>query len=70
MDESRIEHLESCAAFQDRTIEDLSAVICRQQNEIDKLQTRYKKIAARLESLEQNGADEGEAAADEVPPHY
>jgi SlyX protein len=70
MDESRIEHLESCVAFQDRTIEDLSAVICRQQNEIDKLQTHYKKIAARLESLEQNGIDEGEAAADEVPPHY
>ncbi len=70
MDESRIEYLESCVAFQDRTIEDLSAVICRQQNEIDELQTHYKKIAARLESLEQSGVDEGDAAADEVPPHY
>jgi SlyX protein len=70
MDESRITELESCVAFQDKTIDDLSEVICRQQQEIDNLKSQYNKIAARLDSLDQSGTDGGEIIIDEVPPHY
>ena len=70
MDEPRITELESCIAFQDKTIDDLSGVICRQQQEIDELKTQYKIIAARLDSLDESGTDGGQPLIEEVPPHY
>ena len=69
MDESRINSLESSVAFQDKTIEEFSLVIHRQQHEIDDLKVQYAKVMARLESAEQSG-DGGDEQVVEIPPHY
>ena len=69
MDESRLTELESSVAFQDRTIQDLSDVVCRQQQEIDALKAEYKKLMERLENTEHSGGGEAEPE-DETPPHY
>lgn len=69
MDESRLTELESSVAFQDRTIQDLSDVICRQQQEIDALKAEYKKIMERLENAEPPGGG-GAEPENETPPHY
>ncbi len=69
MNEKRISNLESSVAFQDRTIEELSEEIRRQQHEIDDLKLQYAKVMARLDSAEQPGAGGGEQVV-EIPPHY
>ena len=45
MNESRLTDLESTLAFQERTIQDLSDVICRQQQDIDGLAKRGVTVA-------------------------
>ncbi len=69
MDESRITYIESSVAFQDKTIEELSEVIHRQQHEIDDLKLQYAKVMARLDSVEQPSESGGEQVV-EIPPHY
>ncbi len=69
MDETRITNIESSVAFQDRTIEELSEEIRRQQHEIDDLKVQYAKVMARLDSVEQPSESGGEPVV-EIPPHY
>lgn len=69
MNELRITNLESSVAFQDKTIEELSLVIHRQQQEIDDLKAQYAKVMARLDSAESSGEGGGEQIV-EIPPHY
>ena len=69
MNESRIADIENSIAFQEKSIEELSGVIHRQQQEIDRLSSQCKKLAERLDQQEGPEMDAGEATP-EVPPHY
>ena len=69
MNESRLTDLESTLAFQERTIQDLSDVICRQQQDIDGLAKQIKKLVQKMEQSETLG-DAGGEAESTVPPHY
>jgi len=66
-DNERITELETRVAFQESTIQELSDVIARQQQQIEVLQSAHKKLYTRLEEVSQGVA---EASVDEVPPHY
>lgn len=65
----RLTYLESCIAFQDKTIDELSGVIHQQQQEISKLSKLCESLSKRLQELEENLPEEG-APPIEVPPHY
>jgi len=67
--DTRLTELETQLAHQSRTVEDLSAVIHRQQQEIDTLTRRVAMLMQRAAEAE---ADITGAApiADQKPPHY
>ena len=69
MTESRLTDLESTLAFQERTIQDLSDVICRQQQDIDTLAKQVQILVQKMEQS-QTPADNGGDAESTVPPHY
>ncbi|MCK5850463.1 MAG: SlyX family protein [Kiritimatiellae bacterium] len=69
MNESRITELESCIAFQDKTIEDLSGVVCRHQKEIAILKTQYEKLKTHLINPNQPDTNNVEPIV-EIPPHF
>jgi SlyX protein len=69
MDESRLADLESTVAFQEKTIEDLSDVICRQQAELDALMAQLEQLVIRLDQAEE-GSSEGSHLPIEPPPNY
>ena len=64
----RIVSLETRAAFQEKTIDDLSAVLAQQYSTIE---TLVEKLAVLQEQLG-SGANAGivEKGRDEIPPHY
>jgi SlyX protein len=61
--------VESSMAFLEKTVEDLSDVVRRQQEDIDRLETELRVVKARLEHVESPETDEPEPAT-EKPPHY
>jgi len=67
---SRLEELESRAAFQDDLIESLNAVVARQDRELADLARRVKDLEARLADLAEQASLPGESGGHEVPPHY
>ena len=69
MTESRLTDLESTLAFQERTIQDLSDVICRQQQDIDGLAKQIKILVEKMDQSE-TPADNGGEDDSTVPPHY
>ena len=69
MDESRLADIESTVAFQEKTIEDLSGVICRQQAELDALMAQLEQLVIRLDQAEE-GSSEGSPLPIEPPPNY
>jgi SlyX protein len=69
MNESRLTDLESTLAFQERTIQDLSDVICRQQQDIDGLAKQVKMLVEKMEQAEAPDDNGGEDEST-VPPHY
>jgi SlyX protein len=66
----RFEELESRLAFQDYTIDQLSTVTARQDQEIRLLQQQVSELMARLDDLGSSELPEGEASQHEIPPHY
>ena len=70
MTENRITDLESTLAFQEKTIEELSDVICRQQTEIDHLKAQVKDILERMTHSEEGTPSGEECPVLEKPPHY
>ena len=70
VDLSRLEELESRAAFQDDLIESLNAVVARQDRELADLARRVKDLEARLADLAEAASLPGESSGHEVPPHY
>ncbi|MBE7637622.1 hypothetical protein GUA87_12275 [Sneathiella sp. P13V-1] len=67
MSEERLVKLEMTIAEQDQTIQDLSDMVNRQWQEIEKLQLKLKQTHSRVVSLEENIPTGGQ---DEKPPHY
>ncbi|SLN45104.1 hypothetical protein PSA7680_02294 [Pseudoruegeria aquimaris] len=67
--EDRITHLEELIAHLTRTVEDLSDVIARQDQDITRLKNRVQLLVEREAQRE---ADEGSSIplADQRPPHW
>lgn len=71
MDEQRLIEIESKIAYQDDTIFQLNDVLCKQQNQIDRLVSLTQQLLGRVRDLSGNSAGSVEfSAADERPPHY
>jgi SlyX protein len=66
MSSDRLDALEMLVAEQQRTIEDLSDGLLRQQKELDRLTARLRASDDRIAELE-SGLP---AAGNEKPPHY
>ncbi|SFK96841.1 SlyX family protein [Shimia haliotis] len=64
-----MEKLEEQIAHLTRTVEDLSDVIARQDNEIALLTRRVQMLMEREATREQDGGG-GVVMGDERPPHY
>ena len=71
MDEQRLIEIESKIAYQDDTIFQLNDVLCKQQNQIDRLENLTQQLLGRVRDLSENSAGSAEnSAVDERPPHY
>lgn len=66
---ARVEELETQFAFQDELHRRLDEAVARQDREILDLKRQLKALAQRLEEVRE-AAPGGDAAVDEVPPHY
>jgi SlyX protein len=64
-----MQHLEEQIAHLTRTLDDLSDVVARQENEIAALTRRVAMLMQREGEREASGTG-GVAIADEKPPHY
>ncbi|MGA0264512.1 MAG: SlyX family protein [Lysobacterales bacterium] len=67
---SRIEELESQAAFQDELHERLNEVVARQDRELTELREQLRKLSGRLRELGEAAAGGVSGEHDEAPPHY
>ena len=65
--EDRFERLESRVLYQDRTIDDLNAVVTRQQDQIDTLTSSIERLRAIIQNPPQDSVDTSE---EPPPPHY
>jgi SlyX protein len=70
MSDERLTDVESALAFQEQAISDLSDVVRRQQQEIDRLKAQLASVVEQM--AEDADAKEAGAAfpAEERPPHY
>jgi len=68
MSDERIVDLEVRLAFQDDLIGELNDVLCRQQDQIDRLQKLYRELLDRVAQLSE--VREGVTIASQRPPHY
>ncbi len=64
---SRIEKLETTAAFQDQTIEDLSSALAEHYKQIEALKRELHNLGAALRDVEAHPALTGK---EPPPPHY
>jgi len=67
---SRVDELESRAAFQDDLIESLNQVVARQDRELADLARRVQQLEAKLADLAEAASLPGSGDGHEVPPHY
>ena len=65
--EQRLIELETKIAYQDKTIEDLSDVIYKQQQEITMLAKTVEQLRAQVLSI---ASGDNEIRGHEKPPHY
>lgn len=66
--ESRLEEVEAKLAHQEHTISELSEVIYRQQQQLDKLERGYVTLVSRIKEL--LAMADAEGPGDTPPPHY
>jgi uncharacterized coiled-coil protein SlyX len=64
--EERFCVLETKYAYQENEIAQLSAIIFKQQQAIDRLEAQFKKISDQLREL----GFAGDTALNQKPPHY
>ena len=65
---SRLEELETRNAYQEATIQDLSARIYEQQQQIDRLEARLASLAEKVKGLA--AGESAPLPENERPPHY
>lgn len=63
----RLTELEIKASFTDDLLDQLNAVIVRQQQQIDRLQ---RELAEMRQTMPEPGAATPRSLRDELPPHY
>ena len=66
--ENRLIELETRLAFQDHSLQELNAVVVRQQREIDTLTREIEALKAQLRTLAPEMV--GSRADEAPPPHY
>ena len=66
--QARLEELETRNAYQEATIEDLSARIYDQQQQMDRLQARFESLAEKVRGLATG--ENSPLPENERPPHY
>ena len=66
--ENRLVELETRLAFQDNTLQELNAVVVRQQREIDTLTREIEALKAQIRTLAPEMV--GSRADEAPPPHY
>ena len=71
-DTARLEALEIKCAHLERGVQDLSDVVYRQQQQLDRVLTRNQELARQVEALESSaeGVGDGGGPRVEIPPHY
>lgn len=65
--ESRVTELEALNTLQAQTIDELSLMISKQWDKMDKLETKVSALVTRFLSLEESA---GPAHENTKPPHY
>ncbi len=72
MSDQRLIEIESKIAYQDDTILQLNDVLCKQQDQIDRLDALTQQLLGRVRDLSENSAGGASefSAMDERPPHY
>ena len=68
MSNERLTEIETKLAFQENTINQLNEVVCRQQDEIDRLSALLKIIKDQMNLS--SGIESGNDLKDDKPPHY
>lgn len=68
MSEQRLIEVETKLAYTEDTLQVLSEVVARQQQQIDRLQALCQQLAERARSNSDNGFIG--KPEDEIPPHY
>ncbi len=67
--ENRLLNIETKLAFQEDSIDELNRILCKQQDQIDRLQETCKLLIDRIGEL-QNSKSSQEKPENERPPHY
>jgi SlyX protein len=65
--ESKLIDLETKIAYQEDTIQTLNEVVCRQQQQIDHLETTFNTLFQRFQTLSDTVE---QITPDDTPPHY
>ncbi len=65
--DDRLNELEIKASFTDDLLDQLNAVIVRQQQQIDRLQ---RELAEMRQTMPEPGSATPRSLRDELPPHY
>lgn len=68
-DNQRLEALEIKSAHLERAIQELSDVVYRHQQQLDRILQRNQDLARQVEALE-SAAEGLRRPQDEIPPHY
>ena len=67
--EQRIEELEIRLSHLERSLQDVSDEVIRQQQEIERLGERNLRLAELVEAMQMDPAEDA-ATREEPPPHY
>lgn len=68
-DNTRLEVLEIKCAHLERSVQELSDVVYRQQQQLDRVLARNQALASQIEALE-TSAEAAGGPRTEIPPHY
>ncbi len=67
--EPRLVAVEELMTHLDRVLQDLNEVVLNQQQRLERLETRWSRLANELEIVSQR-VDEPRTLEDDKPPHY